>query len=348
MHETMSEHDAIVVDGAQGEGGGQVLRSSLALSLVTGQTLHMHDIRARRRKPGLMRQHLTALRAAAEVGGAKVEGDELRSTEIRFFPGSPRAGEYRFAVGTAGSTTLVLQTVLWPLLRAPGRSRLVLEGGTHNPLAPPFDFIERSLLPPLRAMGAKIEVKLERAGFYPAGGGMLVVEIEGGCPLRPIERLDRGTLRCTGAKAMVSNLPVSIARRELDTLHERLGWPHRELRVQRVHGHGPGNVLVVQVEHDGGTTVIASFGDKGVSAEDVAGQAIEEVEHFLAANVPVDAHLADQLLIPLAMAGGGRFRTVEPTLHTKTNAQIVQRWLPVTIEFTDEGGGAFRVEVGSR
>ncbi|MCA9704876.1 MAG: RNA 3'-terminal phosphate cyclase [Myxococcales bacterium] len=343
----MDEH-AIVIDGAAGEGGGQVLRSSLALSLLTGRPLRVHDIRARRRKPGLMRQHLTAVRAAAQVGAAAVEGDALRSTELRFSPGAPQAGEYRFAVGTAGSTTLVLQTVLWPLLRAPGRSRLVLEGGTHNPLAPPFDFVERSLVPALRAMGAAVEVKLERAGFYPAGGGMLVVEVEGGRPLRSLRLLERGALRRTEAEALVSNLPVSIARRELEGLHERLAWPRSGLRVRRVQGHGPGNVLLAHVEHEGGTTVIAAFGEKGVTAEEVAARAADEVDAFLAANVPVDAHLADQLLIPLALAGGGCFRTVEPTLHTRTNAEIVQRFLPVRIDFVDEGAGAWRVEVAER
>ncbi len=344
----MTSRTPIIVDGAQGEGGGQVLRSSLALSLLTGRPLRMHDIRAGRRKPGLMRQHLTAVRAAAQVGEATVVGDELRSTELSFEPGLVRPGEYRFTVGTAGSTTLVMQTVLWPLLLASGRSRIVLEGGTHNPLAPPYDFIVRCLLPVLRAMGARIDVQLERAGFYPAGGGVLVVEIEGGRALAPIERLDRGALVRNEITAMVSNLPVSIARRELEVVHERLGWPRRELKVERVDSRGPGNVLLARMEYEGGTTMVTAFGEKGVTAEEVAGRAADEVEGFLAANVPVGQHLADQLLIPLALAEGGSFRTVEPTMHTRTNAQIIQRWLPVAIAFTDEGAGAWRVDVRAR
>lgn len=339
---------AVVVDGAQGEGGGQVLRSSLALSLCTGTPLRMHGIRAGRGKPGLLRQHLTAVRAAVEIGAARVEGDALGSTELVFEPGPARAGDYRFAIGTAGSATLVLETVLWPLLLAPGRSRLVLEGGTHNPLAPPFDFIARSLVPLLGEMGAVVECKLERAGFYPAGGGRMTVEIEGGRPLSPLVRLERGPLVRTGARALVAGLPVSVARRELEVVHERLGWSRRELEVERVEAHGPGNVLMLELEHGGGTTVIAAFGEKGVRAEDVAAKAVEEAQRFVAAEVPVDEHLADQLLVPLALAGGGSFRTVEPSLHTRTNAEIVQRWLPVSFEITDEGGGAWRVGVRPR
>jgi RNA 3'-terminal phosphate cyclase (ATP) len=346
--ETITTQTAVEIDGAQGEGGGQVLRSSLALSLCTGTPLRMGNIRARRRKPGLLRQHLTAVRAAVEIGGAKVEGDALGSTELLFEPGPARAGDYRFAIGTAGSATLVLETVLWPLLLAPGRSRLVLEGGTHNPLAPPFDFVARSLVPLLREMGAVVEVTLERAGFYPAGGGRMTVEIEGGRPLRPLVRLERGPLVRTGARALIAGLPVSIARRELEVVHERLGWSRRELEVERIEAHGPGNVLMLELEHGGGTTVIAAFGEKGVRAEDVAARAVEEAQRFVAAEVPVDEHLADQLLVPLALAGGGSFSTVEPSLHTRTNAEIVQRWLPMDIAFTDEGGGAHRVEVRPR
>lgn len=346
--QTIDASAPVVVDGAQGEGGGQVLRSSLALSLVTGRPLRIQDIRARRGKPGLLRQHLTAVRAAAEIGGARVEGDALGSQELSFQPGPVRAGEYRFAIGTAGSATLVLQTVLWPLLLAPGRSRLVLEGGTHNPLAPPLDFITRSLVPLLAEMGAAVEVGLERAGFYPAGGGRIAVEIEGGRPLRPIERQQRGPLVRTVARALVSGLPVSIARRELEVVYERLRWPRWDLQVERVDAHGPGNVLLLELQHAGGTTVVSGFGEKRVRAEEVAARAVEEAERFLAADVPVCEHLADQLLVPLALAGGGSYRTVEPSLHTRTNAEIVQRWLPVEITLHDEGGGAWRVDVRPR
>lgn len=337
--------ETIVIDGSQGEGGGQLLRSSLALSLLTGRPLRMHDIRARRRKPGLMRQHLTAVRAAVEVGGARVQGDELRSTSLSFWPGEVVAGEYCFSVGTAGSTTLVLQTVLWPLLLAPGRSRIVLEGGTHNPLAPTFDFLRLALAPALRAMGVSLELRLERAGFYPAGGGRIVAELEGGRPLSPLRWLEPARVLRRRAVAMVSLLSRSIAHRELAVVRERLSWSARELEVEQLDASGPGNVLRLELHHASGSSVVTAFGERGVRAEQVADRAVDELGALLAAEVPVDGHLADQLLIPLALAGGGSFRTVEPTLHTRTNAWLVQHWLPVDITFARVGGGAWEVEV---
>src|SRR5688572_16449750 len=182
----------ITIDGSMGEGGGQVLRTSLALSLVTGKPFRIEKIRAGREKPGLLRQHLTAVNAAAAVGGAHVEGAALGSRELDFRPGPAKPGEYRFAVGTAGSATLVLQAVLPALLTARGASTLVLEGGTHNPFAPPFDFLDKAFLPLLRRMGARVEVALERPGFYPAGGGRFQVRVE------PVERLERLDLPSRG------------------------------------------------------------------------------------------------------------------------------------------------------
>ncbi|MEM7155446.1 MAG: RNA 3'-terminal phosphate cyclase [Myxococcota bacterium] len=339
---------AIVVDGSEGEGGGQILRSSLALSLVTGTPLQIREIRARRRKPGLMRQHLTAVRAAAEVGGATVEGDELRSLRLSFSPGTVKAGEYRFSVGTAGSITLVLQTVLWPLLLAEGRSTVVLEGGTHNPMAPPFDHVQRSLLPLLRRMGASVELELRRPGFYPAGGGCMIATIDGGRSLSRLDCLERGSLQGVVARAQVSELPVSIARRELAVVHERLGWTQRELHVERIDARGPGNVLMLEVTHEGGTTVVSSFGAKGVTAEQVAENGIAELDRFLAAQVPIDSHLADQLLIPMALTGGGSMRSTKPTMHTRSNAALIERWLPVSIGFTEQACGAWQIEVAPR
>ncbi len=184
----------ITIDGSQGEGGGQVLRTSLGLSLVTGKAFRIEKIRAGREKPGLLRQHLTAVRAAAQVGGAKVSGDEIGSRTLAFEPEQVRGGEYEFAVGTAGSATLVLQTVLPALIVAGGPSRLTLKGGTHNPWSPPFDFLQKAFLPLLERMGAKVTAELIRPGFYPAGGGEFTVEIQPvpGGRLQPLDLLERG------------------------------------------------------------------------------------------------------------------------------------------------------------
>jgi RNA 3'-terminal phosphate cyclase (ATP) len=180
--------ETIRIDGSFGEGGGQILRSSLSLSLVTGKPFRIENIRANREKPGVLRQHLTAVQAAAEVGSAEVEGASLGSKALTFVPGKIRSGEFRFAIGTAGSGTLVLQTILPALITAAGPSRIEIEGGTHNPAAPPFDFLQRSFIPLIERMGPKVKLELQRYGFYPAGGGRFVVEITPCEVLKPIAR----------------------------------------------------------------------------------------------------------------------------------------------------------------
>lgn len=339
--------DHITIDGSRGEGGGQVLRTALALSLVTGRPFRMSAIRAGRQKPGLLRQHLTAVQAATAVGRARVSGTELGSRELSFEPSETRGGEYRLAVGTAGSTTLVLQAVLPALMVAREPSRLTLEGGTHNPSAPPFDFLARTFLPIVRRMGASIEVRLETHGFYPAGGGRLSVSIEPCARLEGLSLLERGETRLF-AKALVSSLPEKIATRELAVVRERLGLERGLCRVETVEDAiGPGNVLMIVIESPTVTEVITGFGEKGVSAEQVAGRACDEAETYLRAGVPVGAHLADQLLIPMAMAGSGTFRTVPPTSHTTTNAEVIQQFLDVPLTMARQEDGAYLVSAGN-
>src|SRR5215470_13994646 len=175
--EVLKAETTIRIDGSFGEGGGQILRSSLSLSLVTGKPFRIENIRANREKPGLLRQHLTAVPAAAEVGAAEVEGASLGSKALSFVPGKVRAGEFRFAIGTAGSGTLGHQTILPALITAVGPSRIDIEGGTHNPAAPPFDFLERSFIPLIERMGPKVKFELQRFVFYPGGGGRMVLEV---------------------------------------------------------------------------------------------------------------------------------------------------------------------------
>lgn len=323
----------ILIDGSRGEGGGQVLRTSLGLSLVTGKPFTIEHIRAGRKKPGLMRQHLTAVNAATEVGAAEVMGAALNSQSLIFRPTTIRGGNYRFAVGTAGSCTLVLQTVLPALLLAEEPSDLVLEGGTHNPLAPPFEFLQQAFLPLLRRMGAHVTATLDTPGFYPAGGGRFTARVEPVTALKPLDLLERGDIVSHRAVARVAQIPRHVADREILFLKDNMGWERDAFSVDVVdHSRGPGNILFAQIESEHVTEVFTGFGEKGVNAEHVARDVISEVRAYLASGVAVGPHLADQLLIPLALAGGGRFRTMKLTRHTETNIEVIQQFLDVKIE----------------
>jgi RNA 3'-terminal phosphate cyclase (ATP) len=318
----------IHLDGSAGEGGGQILRTALGLSLVTGTPFTIESIRAGREKPGLLRQHLTAVQAAAAIGKADISGAAIGSRVLTFRPGPVTPGHYSFSVGTAGSATLVLQTVLPALLAARGPSTLSLEGGTHNAWAPPFDFLERAFLPILARMGAKVAVKLERRGFYPAGGGRFTAMIEPASRLERLELSDRGKIKALRGAAIVASLPAGIAQRELKVLERSLSIDRTRLKVvEDRESTGPGNVVFVEVESEHVTEVFTGFGEKRVSAEAVAGKLAKEVREYLEADVPVGEYLADQLLIPLALAGGGSFLTTPLSSHSTTNIAVIETFL---------------------
>ena len=336
----------IIIDGSEGEGGGQVLRNALALSLVTGQPFRIANIRGKREKPGLMRQHLTAVEAALAIGGAVCEGASVGSTEITFTPGRVTPGEYRFAVGTAGSTSLVLQTVLMPLLLADAPSRLVLEGGTHNMTAPPFDFIERVFLPVVNRMGPRVSARLMRHGFFPRGGGRIEVEIAP-ARLSPIHCLDRGALQSVSATAFFAALPAEIAEREIATARSILpDWPEevfctRELPEEQ----GPGNILLLEAVFEHGCEIVAGFGKLGVSAQSLAKTAAQRMAGFMASDAYAGPYLADQLLLPFAIAGGGSFTTVKPSQHARTAAEIIERFTGRRTVFAQRPDGVHMVDV---
>lgn len=335
----------IRIDGAFGEGGGQILRTSLALSLVTGEPVRIERIRARRKRPGLLRQHLTALEAAAAVGRAEVTGAVLGSKTVEMHPGSVTPGAYRFDVGTAGSASLVLQTVLPPLITANGPSEVVVAGGTHNPKAPPFEFLARTFLPLLARMGPSVEAELIRPGFYPAGGGEIRLRITpaelGGLELTSVSK------RRLTAQALVAHLPRKIGARELEVLSSRLDLAEAEVIEDR-RSPGPGNAVLVAAEAEELTEVVTGFGQKGVPGWKVAGRVADEVERYLAAGVPAGEHLADQLLIPLSLGAGGVFRTQKPSLHTETNIAVIERFLPVRITLRDLGPDQAECSVSGR
>ncbi len=335
------------LDGSYGEGGGQILRTALALSLCLKRPVHLYNLRARRDRPGLRRQHLACVLAAAEISGAKVNGATLGSQELYFAPGPLRPGGYAFDIGTAGSTTLLLQTILFPLLLAPGPSRLKLKGGTHNPKAPSFDFLAQAFLPLLARMGAKVNLTLRRPGFYPQGGGLLEAEIEPVSGLAPLDIPDRGKLLDIHARALVAGLPRHIAERELKVLAHSLGLPASALNIEELIGCGVGNAVTVTVRCEHITEVFTGFGERGVRAETVAEHLAAEVKDYLAAQVPVGPYLADQLLLPMALAGGGRFLTTPPTLHTTTNIWVIEQFLPLSFKLRQESERRFWVEVTS-
>jgi RNA 3'-terminal phosphate cyclase (ATP) len=335
------------LDGSMGEGGGQVLRTALALSLTTRRAVEVTKIRAGRQKPGLMRQHLTAVQAAAAVGSAHVKGAEIGSRELRFEPGNIRSGNFEFSVGTAGSTTLVLQTILPALLTAGGPSTVRLRGGTHNPMAPPFDFLVKAFLPLLGRMGARVEADLVCTGFYPAGGGELMVTVAPVARLRPFELLVRGEIWRRRARAVFSQLPREIATRELSIVSKLLGWEADCLEAVSVGSAGPGNVLTLELQSDEVTEVFTGFGEKGVPAEAVAEEIVREVRRYLAAGVPVGEHLADQLLLPMALAGAGAFFTTPLSRHATTNIEVIQAFLPIRFDVEADEKGNCVVRTGT-
>ena len=339
----------IALDGSQGEGGGQILRSALALSLVTGTPFRIDNIRAGRPRPGLMRQHLTAVEAAAAVGAAQTSGAAVGSRSLTFTPATVKPGEYAFSVGTAGSATLVLQTVLPSLLTADRPSSLMLEGGTHNPSSPPFDFLAKAFLPIVARMGARVEATLERPGFYPAGGGRFRVTVAPTKALTALVLEQRGEVRTRRVRAVVANLPRAIGERELNRFAARTHWDSSAFSLEAVpNSVGPGNALIAEVESEHVTEVFTAFGEKQVRAETVANVCADEVLAYLATDAPVGPHLADQLVLLLALAGHGTFRTTTPTKHTRTQLDVIPRFLSTSISCTEETGGAWRIEAGRK
>ncbi len=327
------------IDGTEGEGGGQVLRTALALSVVTRTAIRIEGIRGKRKKPGMQRQHLTCVQAAATVSEAEVRGAGLDSQTLDFTPQSIRAGNYRFSIGTAGSATLVLQTILPALLSADAPSTAHITGGTHNPLAPPYDFVEKAFAPLLRRMGADVKLRILRHGFMPSGGGSLVAEV---APCKQFSALDLrqcGSKKPWRARVLLSKLPDEIGAKQLDHLLDR--FEKRRLSfdatsLERVEADDAGNALLLELPHGDLCEVLCAYGERGTRAEQLADRVATEALILSSADVPVGPFLADQLLLPMALAGGGVFRTVEPTLHATTNARLIERFLPVAFTFAKD------------
>ena len=343
---------SIELDGSQGEGGGQILRTGLALAMVTGRPLRIERIRAKRPKPGLMRQHLACVHAAAEVSSAQVEGAELGAQTLAFTPGPVRAGDYRFAIASAGSCVLVLQTVLPALLMADAPSRLHLTGGTHNPMAPPFHFLQRAYAPLLQRLGAGLDLTLRRSGFYPAGGGEVEATVTPAVgTLQPFDLLTRGAAVSAQADCLAPGLARGIVRRELDTLGQAMGWSGEQLRGDGARqNEGPGNALMATLAYAHVTELFCAFGERGVSAEQVAHTLVKEVRRYQASEAAVGPHLADQLALLMALAvwqsqRPAAFTCSEVTAHTRTNCAVIERFLPVrfALQSREAAGATVRI-----
>lgn len=327
----------VEIDGAEGEGGGQMLRTALTLSIITQKPFRMFNIRANRPNPGLSAQHLTALLAAARISEAKIEGAYLRSKEIFFSPKKIISGNFSFKIETAGSTTLLLQTLYLPLAFA-GGGRLTLEGGTHTKWSPPFDFLKYVFCKLLKRMDCNMELNLRRAGYYPKGSGMLSISISACRSLKSLILGERGRLRRLLVSVTLSRLPEHIAEREIKRLSERLSFAGElEVRLNRPDSLSAGNSVLLVCEFSKTVAGFAAVGERGRRAEEVADEVAYSAMSFLNSSGAVDVHSTDQLMLPAALADGETvIRTEKLTNHIKTNAKTLSLFLKRNIELTED------------
>ncbi len=335
----------IELDGSQGEGGGQVLRSSLTLSLLTGRPFHLRNVRARRSKPGLQPQHLMSVRAAAQIGQAQLRGASLGSSDLSFEPGPIVPGKYQFAIGTAGATGLVLQTIFLPLaLDATAPSEVVLQGGTHVSTSPCFHFLDATWRGYLERLGLRMKMRLVRPGFYPRGGGLVEVHIQPAGRPRGLRLLERPPIRRVTGFSAVAGLPEQIAKRQARRAAYRLRAEGLEadIREETWEG-GPGTVLAVQLD----TTLFFGLGERGKPAERVADEAVDQVVDYLRAGpAAVDAHSADQLVLPLVLAEGpSEFSVAQVTPHLLTNVAVIRNFVDREIKCLGEEGSPGTVQI---
>jgi RNA 3'-phosphate cyclase len=331
----------IHIDGAQGEGGGQILRSSLTLSILTGKPVTLTNIRARRPRPGLMAQHLNAVLAAAAVGKARVEGGELHSVSLVFAPRTVGSGQFQFDIGTAGSTSLLLQTILLPLSFAPDASEVVITGGTHVPWSPCFHYLQWHWLKAMRQIGFDFDVAMDLAGFYPQGGGRIRARIRPVAELKALSFRERGRLESIWGISAVANLDLSIAERQKKQALKRLEAMGMTpaIEVLRMPAHSRGTMLLLLAECEQSRCCTYALGARGKPAEQVADETVADLEAFLATGAAVDPYLADQLILPLALASGSsELTTSRVTRHLLTNAEVLRRFLPVQVQISGEIG----------
>jgi RNA 3'-terminal phosphate cyclase (ATP) len=338
--------DLLHIDGRHGEGGGQILRGALALALATGRGFRIEHVRAGRARPGLLRQHLTAVAAARAVSDAVVDGAELGARELTFAPGPVRPGDHTFDIGSAGSAALVLQAIVPALARQAAPSTVTITGGTHNPFAPPFEFLDEALAPQLRAIGWELGLTLHRPGFYPAGGGRLEARVGVPGALRPLALVERGARLGQHVRGVVAHIDRKVAEREVATTIDKMNWSAADGEVLVRHdATGPGNYLAVSVRFERVTEVMVALGERARTSEQVAGLAVSDVRAYLRSAAPASHHLCDQLLVPLALTAGGELLTTRWSAHAESQRDLLRRWFEQDVAVAPEGDGATRVRV---
>jgi RNA 3'-terminal phosphate cyclase (ATP) len=343
--------DAVEIDGSIGEGGGQVLRSALALSLVTGRELRIRNIRSRRKKPGLQPQHLKAVEAAATVGMARTEGAHLGSQSLVFQPHGIRSGEFEFDIGTAGSTSLVLQTILLPLSFASEPSSVTVRGGTHVPWSPCFHYLDLHWIRYMRKIGFDLKIDMELAGFYPQGAGVVNALVQRVVRVLPLRLTERGALKRIHGISAVSNLDFSIAERQRDQALRRLAdqFPSVEIDIVQMPSRFRGTMLLLVAEFEHSQCCYFGLGARGKPAERVADEAVDQLFGFLDTDGAIDERLADQLILPLAFASGtSKLRTSKVTQHLLTNAEVLRTCLSLDIQITGDLGKPGLVRINGR
>jgi RNA 3'-terminal phosphate cyclase (ATP) len=338
------------IDGSMGEGGGQILRSSLALALIAGKPFRIYNIRAGRKKPGLQPQHLMSVRSAAEIGGATVRGDAVGSRDLTFEPGSVSPGRYRFSIGTAGATGLVLHTIYLPLAwktRLP--TELTLEGGTHVSTSPCYHFLETTWRAYLERIGLRVKLTMERPGFYPRGGGRILAHIQPCDRLRPLNLTRREPIRSATGFSAVAGLPDTVARRQASRATNRLAdrGVDSSISLEEWPG-GPGSVLAISLNQAPVPTLFFGLGARGKPSEAVADEAVDQVLAYLDSDAPVDEHSADQIVLPLALAeGASEFRVSRVTRHLHTNIAVIKLFIDRDIVCDGDEGTAGVVRIAA-
>ena len=349
----MGEEDSVEIDGSYGEGGGQILRTSLALSVIQRKPLTVHHIRSGRKKPGLRPQHLAGVVALGQISKARLWGAEVNSERIDFQPGKSEGGDYLFEIGngkrSAGSVTLLLQSLLPPLCVTEKPSRLIVKGGTHVPWSPPYHYFSDVLVPTLSRMGIAVQCHIERWGWYPGGGGEVHVDVKSSSRITPISLVERGSLKAIRGISAVSNLPTHIATRQRDEARRRIRSAlGREAEIESLTdapSSGRGSFLFLLAEFEDCVAGFSSLGERGKRAEDVAKEAVDALVEHVFSQGSLDPHLADQVLIFLAMAEGkSALTTTRITEHLLTNLWVIETFLGKRATVVGQRGSPGRVD----